>query len=129
MLAVMGLSALFGGMLFFGAIVTPLVFGKLPPDVAGPFIRAAFPRYYLFMVITSVIAALGLLLRGSIWYALGSGLIAAVTLWLWLKWLPHLNAVRDAGDKLAFGRGHRLSVWLNGAEFLVVILLLAGITA
>jgi len=126
-LAVMALAALLGGMLFFGAVMTPLVFSQLPPETAGPFIRAAFPRYYLFMVIASALAALGLLIRGNPWYALAAVMITGVTLWLWIEWLPHLNALRDAGNQDEFARGHRLSVWVNGAEFLAVLLLLAGI--
>lgn len=127
-LAVMGLAALMGGMLFFGAVMTPLVFGKLPPDVAGPFIRATFPRYYMFVVITALIGALGLLIRGNPWYALVAVLIAGVTVWLWLEWLPHLNALRSAGNQIEFSRGHKLSVYVNAVEFIAAILLLAGIT-
>lgn len=125
-LAVLGLAALAGGMLFFGAVMAPLVFTRLAPDVAGPFIRAAFPRYYLYMIVTAAVAALGLGLRGKPWYALAAGLIAVVSLWLWLGWMPHLNALRAAGDKLAFDRGHRLSVLVNAAQFIAAVLLLAG---
>lgn len=126
-LAVMALAALLGGMLFFGAVMTPLVFSQLPPETAGPFIRAAFPRYYMFMIIASAVAALGLLIRGNPWYALVAVLITGVTLWLWLEWMPHLNALRDANDQAGFARGHRLSVWVNAAEFIAVLLLLIGV--
>ena len=34
-LVALGLAALVGGMLFFGAVMAPLVFTKLPADVAG----------------------------------------------------------------------------------------------
>jgi hypothetical protein len=125
-LAVMGLAALLGGMLFFGTVMTPLVFGKLPPDIAGPFIRATFPRYYLYVVIASTIAAIGLLIHGKPWYALAAILIAGATLWLWLEWIPHINALRDAGNHPAFDRAHKLSVYANGLEFVVVVLLMAG---
>jgi hypothetical protein len=128
-LAVMGLAALLGGMLFYGAVVTPLVFSKLPPDVAGPFIRAAFPRYYLYVTTAAVIASFGLLIHGKPWYALAAILIAGATLWLWLEWLPHINTLREAGNQPAFDRAHKLSVYANGAEFLVVILLLTGLAA
>ncbi|MBU6357619.1 MAG: DUF4149 domain-containing protein [Rhodospirillales bacterium] len=126
-LAVMALAALFGGMLFFGAVMTPLVFSKLPPDVAGPFIRAAFPRYYLFITVTSALAAIGLLIRGNPWYALLAVIVTGITLWLWLEWMPHLNAVRDAGNQVDFQRGHRLSVWVNAVQFVIVFALLAGL--
>ena len=126
-LAVMGLAALLGGMLFFGSIMTPLVFSKLPPDISGPVIRATFPRYYLYVVITSVIAALGLLITGRPWYALAAILVTGGTLWLWFEWLPHINVLRETGTKEAFNRAHKLSVYANGVEFIVVLLLLTGI--
>jgi hypothetical protein len=119
--AVLGLSALVGGMLFFGAIVAPLVFTKLPPDVAGPFIRALFPSYYAFITAASVIAGLGLLLRQAPISAIALFLIAVLTLWLWFWLIPHLNALREAGNTVGFSKGHRLSVWLNGLELMTAI--------
>ena len=123
-IAALGLSALVGGMLFFGAIMAPLVFTQLPPDVAGPFIRAAFPRYYAFVAASSVIAGFGLLLRGQSLSAIALFLVGLVTLWLWFWLIPHLNALREAGDSAGFDRGHRLSVWVNGVELVTGIVVL-----
>lgn len=123
-LAGLGLAALVGGMLFFGAIMAPLVFTKLPPDIAGPFIRAAFPRYYAFIVVSAAISAFGFLLRGQSISAIALMLIALLTLWLWFWLIPHLNAVREAGNTAAFDRGHRLSVWLNAVELLTALAIL-----
>ena len=125
MIAALGLSALVGGMLFFGAIMAPLVFTQLPPDAAGPFIRAAFPRYYAFVAGSSVIAGFGLLLRGQSLSAIALFLVGLVTLWLWFWLIPHfLNALREAGDSAGFDRGHRLSVWVNGVELVTGIVVL-----
>lgn len=123
-LAALGLSALLGGMLFFGAIVAPLVFTKLPPDTAGVFIRAIFPRYYAFIVVSSGLAALGFLLRGQRVSGLVLLLVLAVTCWLWFWLIPHLNALRAAGNTAGFDRGHRLSVWINFAELVAALWLL-----
>jgi len=123
-IAGLGLAALVGGMLFFGAIMAPLVFTKLPPDVAGPFIRAAFPRYYAFITVSSALAALGLLLRGQPVSAVALILVAVLTIWLWFWLIPHLNALRDAGNSAGFSRGHQLSVWLNGVELITGIVVL-----
>lgn len=122
--AALGLSALVGGMLFFGAIMAPLVFTQLPPDVAGPFIRAAFPRYYAFVTVSAVIAGFGLLLRGQSVSAIALFLVGLVTLWLWFFLIPHLNALRLAGNSAGFDRGHRLSVWVNGVELVTGIVVL-----
>ena len=126
-LTVVSLGVLLGGMVFFAAITAPTVFARLPPETAGPFIRALFPRYYGFIVAMSALAAIGLMLRGTMVTALVAVAIAAATLFLWLDWMPHLNALRDAGDQAGFARGHRLSVWVNGVEMVVAFWVLVGV--
>jgi hypothetical protein len=124
-IAVLGLGVLIGGMVFFGAIMAPLVFTRLPPEVSGPFIRAIFPRYYAYIVVASLAGMTGLLLRGDWGMAAATAVIAGVTLWLWLGWIPHLNMLRDTGQQVAFARGHRISVWVNGAELIAAVVMLA----
>ena len=123
-LVALGLAALTGGMLFFGAVMAPLVFTKLPAEAAGNFIRAAFPFYYAYIIATSALAAGGFLLRSQ--YGAASALFAlmAVTVWLLFGWMPHLEAMRVAGDTAGFARGHRISVWINGAQLLTALALL-----
>ncbi|HQT68469.1 MAG TPA: DUF4149 domain-containing protein [Acetobacteraceae bacterium] len=120
-LAYLGLAALIGGMLFFGAIVAPLVFTKLPPETAGAFIRTMFPRYYGYMIVTSLIAAGGFWLRGGMISAVLLVLLALLTCWLMFYLIPHLNMLRDSGQTASFNRGHTLSVWLNGVELLTAL--------
>ncbi len=123
-LLLLGLAALAGGMLFFGVVMAPLVFLHLPLPVAGPFIRGAFPWYYLYCVGAAGVTGVGLLLRREWFSLLVPAAIIAVTLWLWLHLLPALDALRAADDVAGFARGHRLSVWLNGAELLAATMLL-----
>jgi hypothetical protein len=49
-LTTLALGGLFGGILAFSALFAPLVFTKLPMEHAGPFIRAVFPWYYLYVI-------------------------------------------------------------------------------
>ena len=49
--SLLSVGGLWGGMLFFAAVFAPLVFLRLAPDVAGRFIRAVFPVYYLAMAV------------------------------------------------------------------------------
>jgi hypothetical protein len=128
-LAVLGLGALAGGMLFFGAVMAPLVFLHLPLPVAGPFIRIAFPWYYGYCIGSSAVAALGFLLRREFLALLVPLAVAGVTAWLWLYLLPALDAMRAAHDAAGFSRGHQLSVWLNGAELLAATMLLIRLAA
>lgn len=123
-LAVLGLSALAGGMLFFGAVMAPLIFTTLPPDAAGTLIRAAFPRYYGFMVVSATLAAVGFGLRGQAAAVVLLAFVVLATLFAWFWIIPYLNGVREAGNMAAFQRGHMLSTILDGLELLAALWLL-----
>ncbi len=123
-LSLLGLGLLAGGMLFFGAVMAPLVFTRLPLDVAGPFIRTAFPFYYAYILATSGLALVGFLLRRLAFSALVPGGTFAATIWAWFWLIPRLDAYRAAGNMAAFNHGHTLSVWVDGIELLAVLTLL-----
>lgn len=124
-LTILTLAATFGGMAFFGFVMAPLIFSKLPMDTAGGFIRQVFPVYYLVMAITTGIAAL-LSLFGHAWLGVILVLTSAGFIVARQALMPTINRLRDAelqGDTAAgprFNRLHRASVWLNGAQFLAV---------
>ncbi|MEM1411887.1 MAG: DUF4149 domain-containing protein [Pseudomonadota bacterium] len=127
--ALIAVSILLGAMVFFPAVVAPLVFRTLEPAAAGAFLRALFPRYYAFMIATSGIAGV-LLLPSTPVPALLLLAVAASTLWV-RQWLvPKLNGWRDlelAGDAEAgarFAKGHRLSVIINVLQLLLILALL-----
>ncbi len=114
-------------MVFFAAVMAPLVFVRLPASVGDPFIRAVFPWYYLYCAVSAGIAALGFLLRRQ-WVAAGVLLVVvAAVLWAWFWLIPELDALRAAGDMAGFDRGHTESVWLNGAEMLAALWLLVRV--
>ena len=123
-LASLGLAALVGGMLFFGAVMAPLVFTHLPLNIAGPFIRSVFPFYYGYMIIAALVGLIGYWLNREVVPALALLLILLVTVWLWLWFIPHLDALRVAGDTAGFNAGHRESVWINGIQMIVALAVL-----
>lgn len=112
--------------MFFGAIMAPLVFTRLDAATAGPFIRATFPRYYLYVLAASALGAAGLALTDPV-SAIVLATVAAVTVWLRQGLMLRINALRDAelgGDAAAaprFAQLHRLSVGINGAQLLAVL--------
>ncbi len=131
-IAIFALALLLGGMIFFASVIAPLVFTKLPPEHAGRFIRTVFPVYYLYVLITSAIAALALAMQ---WDAVVMAAVALLTLWLRQWLMPHINKLSDAaqaGDKAAkpkFDRAHRLSVILNVAQIIATAAVLAHLSA
>ncbi|QPJ64688.1 MAG: DUF4149 domain-containing protein [Candidatus Nitrohelix vancouverensis] len=110
------LALVTGGMFFFAAIMTPLVFTKLPPDISGPFIRQAFPVYSAAMAGMTLAAALVLWNFPEAIYLLT---IVMLFLWAWLWLTPRINHYRDeqlkgnTQAKKAFNSLHRLSVGIN----------------
>jgi hypothetical protein len=88
------LALIIGGMVFFAAVMTPLVFTKLPPEISGPFIREVFP-FLLF-----------------IWT------------WKWLMpKINYFRDGELGGDEKAgkaFNMLHKLSVYINLAQMIIV---------
>lgn len=117
------LALITGGMFFFAAIMTPLVFTKLPPETSGPFIRQAFPVYSMVMAGMTLVAAL---LLWSYTEAIHLMLVFVLFVWAWLWLMPRINRHRDdqlRGNQKAgktFNRLHRLSVGVNLAQMVIV---------
>ncbi|WP_298285788.1 DUF4149 domain-containing protein [Acidocella sp.] len=124
-LNVVGLGLLAGGMLFFGAVMAPLVFTRLPPPVAGGFIGQIFPWYFGYGLAMGALALIGALMGGQRRRALLLALVAASNAWglFWL--IPLLNRLRAAHDSAGFSFWHLVSTSVNGAAFFVTLLLLA----
>lgn len=127
------LAALFGGMLAFSVLFAPLVFIKLEAATAGGFIRQVFPWYYLYVLVTGGLSALGLAVTGAPLWAIATAAVVAL-LAVYTRWvlMAQINALRDrelAGDEeagKAFQARHRLSVWINGAQLIAAAVLLAA---
>ena len=124
---------LLGGMLFFPIVVAPVVFVALPAAEAGTFLRAMFPRYYLFMIALSLAAGALYQIGHGPGYSLTASTCLGVglsTLWVRQWLLPRINAARDAqlaGDETAgrrFDRDHKLSVVINILQLLVLVAML-----
>ena len=119
-----------GAMLFFSACVAPMVFMRLPPDIAGRFIRALFPWYYGFGLIGSSVSAL--LCADTAPSAAGLAFATALGFLIARQALmPAINAARDASmsDPAAarrFDRLHRASAVVN---LMQVALLLGAFAA
>ena len=110
-------AAILGAMLFFAAVVAPLVFAHFPEADAGAFIRRLFPRYYDGLAMASLIGsvfALGAL--PGVLLAAVAGLFVIARFWL----MPRINAARDAGREARFALLHRSSVLINLVQMLAL---------
>jgi hypothetical protein len=112
-------SLLFGGMLFFSASFAAFLLKSLPPAMARTLIREAFPSFYLFVIITSLIAAL-LALKSSLLSASILVLIALSTIPTRQILMPAINAATDAKLKQRFLMLHGLSVVITLGHIIAV---------
>jgi hypothetical protein len=123
--AILATAATFGGMLFFAAVVAPLVFSKLPTPTAGAFLRQLFPVYYVVMAACTALAALGATTVASA-DALVLAAISAGFLYARMILLPRIEQVREgalSGNAPAaarFRRLHRTSTVLNALQLVAV---------
>jgi hypothetical protein len=121
-------SFLFGGMLLFSASFAAFLFKSLPPAEASSLIRKAFPPFYIFVAVTSVIAAL-LALVSSLFSASILALIALSTIPTRQILMPAINAATDAKLKQRFLVLHGLSVVITLAHIVAVGFVIVDLAA
>ena len=134
----LALTSWVGSILFFSFGVAPIIFRVLGAEAGGKFVRALFPRYYAWGVISCAIALPALIcgplshpeLRGPM-VGVQAALIAlslGIMLYCGNTLTPAINATRDEGPGSAgrFDRLHKRSVNLNVVVLLIGIVLLIG---
>ena len=111
------ISIWIGVIVFFSAIIAPTVFKTLDEKSAGVFLRAFFPKYYLFAIVIGL-AALALIMifnieMSNILYIakVSMTILSIISRFM----IPMINNARDMGEKgkQKFNRLHALSVSLN----------------
>ncbi len=110
-----------GIMLFFSVAVAPTIFMVLPPEWSAAYVRKFFPKYFLFLGITSTLAAA---LHPAPLVQISLGLCAAVFFFsvFWLT--PRINRARDNKAEKTFKLLHYSSVGLNLLQLAVFVWIL-----
>ncbi|MEM8555721.1 MAG: DUF4149 domain-containing protein [Pseudomonadota bacterium] len=108
-------ALLFGGMVLYSFGFAAFLFTALPPDTAGPVIRQAFPHFYLFVAVTSALAALLVSWQDTL-SAILLGLIALTVIPTRQVLMPAINNATDSGNKKRFHYLHGASVLITLAH-------------
>ena len=110
-----------GIIIFFSGIVTPIVFKTLGPQHASKYLRAFFPRLYITLFATTIVAAL-------VTYdqSFKSVLIIVAALFLLSLWpiTPAINKATDSSEHKKFKILHALSVFILMGQLVAFIYLL-----
>lgn len=122
--ALLATSLLFGGMVLYAFGFAAFLFTTLPPQVAGPTIRRAFPHFYLFVIAISVLAG-ALVMPGDRFGAMLLAAIALSTIPTRQVLMPAINHASDAGLKQRFQWLHGLSVVITLAHIALAGIVLA----
>ena len=108
-------SALFGILLFFSAIISPIIFRVLDQTNSALIIRATFPKVFVLGFILSILSALGAYIYGDLLYLslsfVGCSLFAMNFLYL----MPKINETRDNLELDTAMRNKRFKL-LHGAS-------------
>lgn len=116
-----------GIMIFFSVAVAPTIFMVLPAEWSSAYVRKFFPKYFLFLGITTTVAAA--LANVQLTQA---GLAACALIFFFsCFWLtPRINQARDDKRGRTFNVLHYASVGLNLLQLAVFIgVLLASLRA
>ena len=121
-------GVLAGSMLFFAVAVAPTVFRCLPAEHAGAFLRALFPRYYLWGLVVALACSVSAWLTDADSIAFGASL-AVLLMFIYARQflMPAINRARDReleGDTQAgasFRALHLQSVLINALQLLLLL--------
>ena len=113
-----------GTIIFFSAVVAPTVFKSLDEKDAGVFLRAFFPKYYIFGIVLGVISIIYLLLNPVHSHLLYSIIAMTLLTILGRMSIPIINKARDTNNEQAFKRYHLVSVMMNVLTLVIGIIIL-----
>ena len=116
-----------GTIIFFSAVVAPTVFKSLDEKDAGVFLRAFFPKYYIFGIVLGVISIIYLLFSPVHSHLLYSIIAMTVLTILGRMSIPIINKARDTNNEQAFKRYHFISVMMNVITLVIGIIILGMI--
>ena len=113
-----------GTIIFFSAVVAPTVFKSLDEKDAGVFLRAFFPKYYIFGIVLGVISIIYLLFSPVHSHLLYSIIAMTFLTILGRMSIPIINKARDTNNEQAFKRYHLISVMMNVITLVIGIIIL-----
>jgi Domain of unknown function (DUF4149) len=104
------IAANIGIITFFTIAVAPTVFKVLPAQWAAKYVRSFFPKYYIWLGVTSIVAALLSTATSTQILLAGTGVMFFFSCW---GLTPLINRSNDDGRLRTFKWLHGSSIVLN----------------
>jgi hypothetical protein len=110
---------LFGGMTLFSFAFAAFLFTHLPMNQAGALLRAAFPHFYLGVIVIGAAAAASYI-RLDTYSAVCLAVVALSTVPVRQWLMPAINAATDAAKRKRFNILHSVSVAIGVLQIAAV---------
>lgn len=114
-------SGMLGIMLFFTITVAPTVFKVLPQEWSSKYVRAFFPKYYVFMGIFSFVSAFLNETQIHTYLLIFCTILFLISLFILL---PAINRSSDNQNRKYFALLHGATVIINFIQFGIFIYIL-----
>ena len=98
-----------GIIIFFSSVVTPIVFKKLESQQASSYLRAFFPRLYITLFVTTLIAGVAAFDKTAQLILIIVAILFIASFW---PLTPAINNATDAGKIIKFKVLHSVSVFI-----------------
>ena len=118
-------SIILGIMLFFSFVIAPVTFTTLNEENARKFIRKIFPHYYTVNLAISVLVVICFIILKI--FSLDFYLILSVAVLFAVSnfiLMPLINKFRDEKQDKKFKRSHFVSVVINFAQMILLLIVL-----
>ena len=120
-------ALLFGGMFLFSGGFAAFLFRHLPPADARMLIRKVFPPFYLFVIVSSGLAA-GISVMSDSFSAKWLAVVMLSAIAARQLLMPAINRATDLGNKKRFVWLHGFSVLLTLGHIVVAAMVLLHMT-
>ena len=122
------ISVWVGVIIFFSSVIAPTIFSSVDEKNAGLFLRAFFPKYYIFGIVLGLLALFSAITLESALNPLEFSMIVIMLAMFVISRLmiPAINKARDMGEaaKKKFNQLHLVSVILNFLALIVGLVLI-----
>jgi hypothetical protein len=122
-ISLLTVALLFGGITCYSFGFAAFLFSALPPDLAGLTLRRAFPHFYIFVMVTSAVAA-ALVWPQDNMSSILLLIITLTTLPTRQMLMPAINTATDSGRKTRFKVLHSISVLISLAHISITAIVL-----
>ena len=118
------IAAILSFMIYFPLVVATSIFNVLSEKQASTFLRAFFPKYYLYGFCLSILGLIVSVLKDEIASSIFFIFMSATFVFLRQILMPMINNAKDEIKETKFNKLHKFSVFINFFQIVSCIIFL-----